>query len=119
LNGFGLFNNDQIMLLGTSKRILAYYEDEQGEAIDGKVLSMVDYNINGAMSFPPQIISFNPNAKNALLLFATNGKKYLLRAEAFKAAVQEEATSYTFVMEDVTQKVRTAKALKKELGLGF
>lgn len=116
LDGFGIFNNDQIQILGKTKQLLASYKDKKGKKIDGKVLSMIDYTINGAMSFPPSNIAFNPKAKNAFLLFAKNGKQYLLRAEDLKKQVNLEATSCTFIMEDIS-KIKTAQALKKELGL--
>ncbi|MCP4439582.1 MAG: OmpA family protein [Aureispira sp.] len=119
LDGFGVFNNDQIQILGNTQRVLASYEDQEGNPIEGKVLSMIDYTINGAMSFPPKSIAFNPKAKNAFLLFATNGKKYILKADDLKKQLKPDMTSCTFVMEDVSSSIKTPNDLKKELGLNL
>ncbi len=117
LDGFGIWNSDQIMILGNVVTIRPSYKDENGNEIKGKVLSMVDKKINGAMSFDPKTISFNPASQNVFLLFDHQDQKYILREDAIKKLHPKNGEAIVLQMENITQKTKTVATLRKALQL--
>jgi hypothetical protein len=52
LNGFGVYNCDQIRRLGNAVNVLADYQDENGERLQAESLYIIDYELNTAMLSP-------------------------------------------------------------------
>jgi len=117
VDGFGVFNCDQIERLGNALPLVASYVDERGEAIEAESLSLVDYSINSVLTFPPNQIAYNPDSRTALLLVAKNGKKYLLTAAEFAALSLKNKRSYTFSMRDISAQLRHVEDLRGLLSL--
>lgn len=117
VDGFGVFNCDQIERLGNAQPLIATYVDPSGNAIEAESLSLVDYSINSVLTFPPNQIAYNPQSKTALLVSAKDGKKYLLRAAQFAALPLKGKKNYTFQMEDVTAQLRSVDDLREMLRL--
>ncbi|MCH2046041.1 MAG: hypothetical protein MK212_18140, partial [Saprospiraceae bacterium] len=117
VNGFGVFNCDQIRRLENPKQLIAAYVDEQGNKIDPESLSLVDYELNSVLTFPPNQIAYNPKSKTALLLFDKKGNKYFLAAADFEALGIKNQRNYTFKMKNVTKEVTSVSALRNVLAL--
>lgn len=117
VDGFGVFNCDQIQRLGNATQLIATYVDESGNAIEPESLSLVDYSINSVLTFPPNQIAYNPASRTALVLAAKNGSKYILRADAFAKLLLKNKKSFTFQMEDITAQLKSVDDLRKELSL--
>lgn len=117
INGFGVFNCDQVKRLENPKSLIAAYVDEQGNKIDPKSLSLVDYELNSVLTFPPNQIAYNPNSKTALLLFDKKGDKYLLTAEEFDKLSIKNHKNYTFKMRKVTKEITSVSALRHILAI--
>ena len=115
-DGFGLYNNDQIRVLGKTQPLAQVkFVDEKGKKIRAYVASLMDLAINGAMSFHPKFISYNPKAKNKMLLFGKDGQKYLMESDQFPA-VGEKAPE-EIVLRNVTKEAKDLKGLKALLGV--
>ena len=116
-NNFGVYNCDQMYRVKDRIHIMANYVDEQGKQLNGKVLSMIDLDYNGAFSFNPADFSCGKNGRNVLLLFTPNKAVYLLSEEKYKAMNISESGRYEFVMQEITNEVKTADDLKRVLGI--
>ena len=117
VDGFGVFNCDQIERLGNALPLIAAYVDEKGQPIDAESLSLVDYSINSVLTFPPNQIAYNPASKTALILIAKNGNKYILRSSQFAALSLKNKKNYTFEMENITSQLKSVDVLREMLSL--
>lgn len=114
---FGVYNCDQIYRLGTTVTINATYKTPDNVILNNvNVLSMVDHKYQGAFSFHPSSITFNPLHENTLLLFTKSGKIYGLHKNNFPK-VDKETHEYTFEVTEITQKANTSEKLKSYLAL--
>lgn len=117
VDGFGVFNCDQIERLDKAVPLIATYVDENGQPIDPETLSLVDYSINSVLTFPPNQIAYSPGARTALVLAAKNGNKYILKAPQFAQLPLKNKKSYTFQMENVTSELKNVESLRNLLQL--
>ena len=117
LNGFGVFNCDQLQRLGNTVEMFASYETTDGEDIIPMVLYVVDYNINGVLSFSPSVVKMNHKSKTALLVIDRRQNYYLMTSDKV-AEIQEKAPiEQNFQMEDITAQVISPNGLRSVLGL--
>lgn len=115
---FGVYNCDQVYRIKNKVNIVAHYFDEDGNEIkNGKVLSMIDLEYNGAFSYAPANFTCNAKGNNVLLLFTKNNEMYLLGKGEFQAMGVEENGTYNFKMTKVTDKITSSAALSNYLGL--
>ncbi|MBC7865054.1 MAG: hypothetical protein IAF38_18920 [Bacteroidia bacterium] len=118
VDGFGVYNCDQIYRIGNFVSIKPKFVDNEGNEIKKlHVLSMIDLKYNGAFSFDPRYFNCDPKSDNVLMLFTNSGKLYSLNKDEFKAMNITTGGEYSFKMTDVTDKIKTTSELKNYLGL--
>jgi hypothetical protein len=117
--GFGVYNCDQIYRIPDKIQVLADYRDEEtGELIENKhVLCLIDMQINGSFSFSPNSFTCSSSSQNALALFTSDKKVYLLNPEDYRNQNVNESGSYTFAMKDMTGKIKSTSDLRDWLGM--
>lgn len=115
---FGVYNCDQIYRVRKRVNIIADYLTEEGKPImNATVLSMIDLNYNGAFSFAPRNFTCSSIGKNVLLVFTRDHSLYILDAKSFAKMGIKEDGIYTFVLTDITDKVKNTNDLENYLGL--
>ena len=115
---FGVYNCDQVYRIKNKVNIVARYFDEGGNEIkNGKVLSMIDLEYNGAFSYSPKNFTCNAKGNNVLLLFTKNNEMFMLGKGEFQSMEIEENGTYNFKMTNVTDKITSSAALSNYLGL--
>ncbi len=118
LNGFGVYNCDQIRRLGKAVEVVATYTDEQGQPFEPTSLYAIDYSLNTAMSFNPRNFKVNPKSKTAVFVVDQAGKSYLVDADYMAGLDLEDKVSvHTLVARNISDKIRTTEDLRRELGL--
>ncbi|MBL4625047.1 MAG: hypothetical protein JKY42_07905 [Flavobacteriales bacterium] len=118
VNGFGVYNCDQICRVPNRVNITAKYTDEEGQPIKGvKLLSMIDTKYNGAFSFNPKNFTCNAKGENVLLLFTRSGKLYVMDADTFLEKEISGNGSYSFAMREVTDEIKNSSDLAAYLGI--
>lgn len=118
LDGFGIFNCDKVEEMEGSRQLTASYIDQDGNDIEPEALSIIDYTINGAITYPPYQITINPSSQNALFLTAKDGRRYLLTAEDYaNIGITNNTRSCTFEMKEVTGDIHTVQDLRDLLAL--
>lgn len=119
IGAFGVYNCDQIYRLQNRITIHANYVDEYNQVInDGKIISLIDLNYNGAFSFSPNSFICDSKANNVLLLFTQSEKLYLLEKGEFQKININSNGIHTFKMKDVTDTLNTTQKLTSYL-LGY
>ncbi|MCW3085815.1 MAG: hypothetical protein JWP12_3181 [Bacteroidetes bacterium] len=115
---FGVYNCDQIYRIGSALSIQPVFKDASGNVIGQQnILTMIDLNYNGSFSFDPYAyFQINPAAKNVLLLFTSDNKIFSYTAEDFKKQPLQNGPC-TFIMGDITERVKNTEDLRSYLGL--
>ena len=115
---FGVYNCDQIYRISNAKTIHPIYVDAKTKKTIDKtdVACLMDLNYNGSFSFDPKYITLNPKGKNALLLFSSNNRVYLVLPEDLKTMLSENKQP-KILMQDVTSSLKTSDDLKVLLKL--
>lgn len=120
INGFGVYNCDQIYRLGNKVNVIATYVDTNGNPIKNpNVISLIDLKYNGAFSFDPKQFICDADGENVLALFTKNGDLYLLDQPKFKEMNIKESGQYRFTMTNMTGKINNTKDLASHLGINI
>jgi len=117
LDGFGVFNCDQIHLLGKPIFVKSIFKNKSGKVIEGRVVSLVDKNINSVLTYQPDYFAYNPKSKNVLVLFDIHDRKYVLNEEEMKKLPLENDSNVVIEIEDVTDRIKSSADLKKVMGI--
>ena len=118
IGSFGVYNCDQVYRLQNLITINAKYKDKNGIDIKAPmVLSMIDLKYNGAFSFNPDQFICDAKGKNVLLLFTRSKELYMLGNDEFAKMKITKSGEYTFVLENVTERIRNSKELAAYLKL--
>ncbi|MCH2043005.1 MAG: OmpA family protein [Saprospiraceae bacterium] len=115
MNNFGVFNCDQIMRLGKVNKVLASYEDENNVKIEADHLYVVDYTINGVLSFNPLELTYNPNNPTALIVKDVYDQYYFFGKHDLKEMTIENGDVTIIKMQSI--EVSTASDLRHYIGL--
>lgn len=115
---FGVYNCDQIYQVANAISFSPKYLNAatKKEIGNQNILCLIDKNVNGSFSFDPKQITCNSNGENIFLLFTNNGQIYALRSEKNKL-VDLKGTEPEFLMEDITNQVKTSDDLKNYLAI--
>jgi hypothetical protein len=115
---FGVYNCDQVKRVKPDVKVKATFVDLNGKPLtNGYNLSMINLAYNASFGFEPNEFAFESGAETILLLFTTDDKVYALPASEFSAMGIQKNGAYTFVMTDITNRVKTSAQLKDYLGL--
>ncbi len=118
VGSFGVYNCDQIYRLPNRIDVVAKFVDTDGNEIRNlHVLSLIDLNYNGAFSFDPAGFTCDAKGKNVLALFTKKGKFYILDKQEFAKMEITKNGEYTFVMQNLTDKIKNSKDLAEYLGI--
>jgi hypothetical protein len=115
---FGVYNCDQIKRVKPNVKVDAVFVDQNQQPLTkGYNLSMINLAYNASFGFKPQSFEFERDAGTILLLFTTDDNVYAMPASDFAAMGIQRNGTYTFVMTDITDRVKTSDQLKNYLGL--
>lgn len=113
LQSFGVYNCSQTYQVENQIAVAAQYTDQQKVLIENaRTLSIIDMNYNAAYSFKPAQFICNSEANNVFLLWSDNGKLY---AFVKRSTVKMSTGNYSFQMEDLSEKIKDTKDLKRYL----
>lgn len=115
LANFGVFNCDQIRRLGNVNKVLASYQNEKGELIHADHLYVVDYTINGVLSFDPVELTYNPENPTALIIKDTNDQYYFFGKRDLKEMTMKNGDVATIKMQSI--EVNNPSDLRHYIGL--
>lgn len=106
VDGFGVFNVDVLEKQEQEPQLmLASYVDEQGNKIRAKSLSVVNYNMNGILSFAPDKFPILQDARMALVVFSVEGDEYIFSAADFDKLDLTDKREHTFEMRDISAQI--------------
>ncbi|MCH2044350.1 MAG: OmpA family protein [Saprospiraceae bacterium] len=118
VDGFGIFNVDVLENQEEEPQLmLASYVDEQGNKIHAKSLSVVNYNMNGILSFSPDKFPILQDARMALVVFSVEGDEYIFSAADFDKLDLRDKQKHTFQMRNISTEIdkRGIHALREAL----
>ena len=116
VSNFGIYNCDQTYRMGKVVTINATYQNQDGNPIDGLYsLSVINLDVNASFSYTPRQFRFNPDKRNFVVLFTSDGRVYTLNKQALDQQEINKTGNYTLTMNDVTAKVRSSKDLQQLL----
>ena len=110
LGSFGVYNCGKPYQVKNQVVIAAQYTDLQKVMIqEARTLSVIDMDYRAAYSFQPDQFLCNSQANNLFLLWTQNGELY---AFVKKAKVNLQSGTYSFQMENLSERIQNAKDLK-------
>lgn len=115
---FGVYNCDQIYRVANKISISPKYQDLSTKKTikSNGVLCLIDKDINASFSFSPQQITCNSKGNNVFLLFTDEGEVFVFQSD--RNNEQNLKTKVpTFLMENITDKIKTSDDLKKYLAI--
>ena len=113
---FGVYNCDQAKRVINPLEIQGDFVDEKGQKISSfRSVSMIDLDINGAISFAPGQIVLNAMGRNILLIYTANKQLFCISEEELKRMNISKSGTYTFQMKNITAEVKDAAQLAKYL----
>lgn len=113
LNSFGVYNCGQIYQVKNQIAVAARYTNLQKTVIENaQTLSIIDMNYNAAYSFKPAQFICNATANNVFLLWSNDGKLYSF---VKRSTVKMSTGKYSFQMEDLSERVKNTKDLRRYL----
>ncbi|MEZ5013939.1 MAG: OmpA family protein [Chitinophagales bacterium] len=112
LEGFGVYNCDEVYTLADHIKVIPVFRDAQGGLIsDPAYLSVIDLQYNGAFCSSPQFFICSKSDRNVLLLITNSKKVYLLSADDFAQTALQNGRKTTFTMQDYTDRIRSSEDL--------
>lgn len=110
LGSFGVYNCGKPYQVKNQVVIAAQYTDLQKVMIqEARTLSVIDMDYKAAYSFQPDQFLCNSRANNLFLLWTQNGALY---AFVKKANVNLQSGTYSFQMENLSERIKNAKDLR-------
>ncbi|MCC6461462.1 MAG: OmpA family protein [Saprospiraceae bacterium] len=116
---FGVYNCDQIFRLGAETQVLAAsFRSTDGQPIQSRQTSIIEKSSQMMLSAPsPNQVYYTPSKAFDIVVTGTNGRTYLLRESEFAALPLAGRSAADFVLEDVTDQVKTPKDWMRVLGI--
>lgn len=113
---FGVYNCDQIYRVANQITFSPKYLDAstKKEIKKQNIVCLIDRGVNGSFSFAPKQITCDSKGKNIFLLFSGEGEIYALQADK-NTPVDLSVKEPVFLMERITDKVKTSDELKNYL----
>lgn len=115
---FGVYNCDQIYRVANKISISPKYQDLSTKKTikSNGVLCLIDKDVNASFSFSPQQITCNSKGNNVFLLFTDEGEVFVFQSD--RNNEQNLKTKVpTFLMENISDKIKTSDDLKKYLAI--
>ncbi|MBL0316597.1 MAG: hypothetical protein IPP69_12735 [Flavobacteriales bacterium] len=107
IDGFGIYNCDQIERLQNPVVIAASYENQSGNRVDGKCTYVIDRNINGVLTYDgyrqmsPKRFALDPESVQAIVVVDKNGQIGIVDINHLKTLSLEDQGRYTLKLESV------------------
>jgi hypothetical protein len=105
IDGFGIFNCDQIERLVNPVVIAATYEDQNGKRVHNEIAYVVDKNINGVLTYDgyrqmgPTKFALDPESVQSIIVVDKDGKMGLVDLDDLKAQNPKDRGRYTLKIE--------------------
>ncbi|MGH1339093.1 MAG: hypothetical protein ACRBFS_23455 [Aureispira sp.] len=110
LGSFGVYNCGKAYQVKNQVVIAAQYTNQQKVVIENaRTLSVIDMDYKAAYSFQPDQFLCNSQANNVFLLWTQTGNLY---AFVKKAQVNLQTGTYSFQMENLSERVQNSRDLK-------
>lgn len=115
---FGVYNCDQIFRIANKTIISPKYLDVSSKKPikNQNMICLIDKDVNASFSFGVKQITCNSQGENIFLLFTEDGEIYALKSEKDKR-VNLNQKEPEFLMENITNKVKTSDDLKSYLNI--
>lgn len=118
IDGFGIWNCDQIMRMKNPVQLNASFKDVFDNKIEPSVIYVIDGLNKSIFSYSNQNIIIDPYSKPAMIVFRTNGSIALVDKNTIKNTIfaSPAKNNYIFNAYPVESKTLTTGELRKLLG---
>lgn len=123
VDGFGIWNCDQILRLRNPVQISAQFKNQYDEAINVKKVSVIDAKIKAILTYIPDEdntkMSLDPDSETAIFLIGENGSIALIDKESVKNILSnpKNNATYTFKAYETEPSDISTSEMRKMLGL--
>ncbi len=121
LDGFGIFNCDQVFRLKDPILVKANYQGKDAQRFAANRTYLVDDKINAVLTYTPNEdgtpVSFSPYSNNRLMAVNDDGTVVIYTPEQFRQDNFRDKSSHTFKMTEPDTKVSSVADVRKLLGL--
>lgn len=123
VTNFGLYNCDQIFrLLGNGQQeaifVLAGYKSSDGQRIVPKVVSVMERRSKQFFTLPKSSeMVYAPGRRFDIIVLDDKGRYFMLPGDKYAQLDLEKQKSYTFTVDDVTDKTKTPREWAEMLNI--
>ena len=114
----GQWNCDALGRFEEPQKILASYQDENGQPVSASFLSTLFVKENSALSQDPYSFSIDQKSDIHLVVIDRSGNYWVLKDNDRKNTPADDNGNYLYTMTDVTNEVNGPSDLKRILGIG-
>lgn len=124
LEGFGIFNCDQIYRLKDPMKVVAKYQAPKEMPVDWQTAYVLDSELRGVLTYPRDgyadvsagMVALDPKTVQAMVVVDINGQLSYLKKEGIVSSMNESRRRPTFEVTEVAE-VTSVSELKEMLGL--
>lgn len=117
LDGFGIYNCDQIQRLKNGVSVWGKFINEEGKQVVGQTVYIVNKAIRGVLTYGiAQLIAFSKSTDNTMLVVKPDGTLSVAGPEEFKGKNFSNKGNYTFTLSDTGKDIKTVGDLRVIMG---
>jgi len=121
IDGFGIWNCDQMFRLKNPMELNAQFKDAFDKTISPSTVNVIDGSSKGILSYnmvPGAKIAIDPTSETALFLIGTNGSVSIVDKESVRNTISSQKTNrdFTFTCYEIDPGMLSTGELRKLLG---
>lgn len=115
LSAMGVFNLDVLKRFKDQEQIFASFENIHGENIPFKKIDVINYDLNGLLSFNEPSIYLDLGAPTTIVVYGTNDKLYTINPDELAALDLKNRRAFTFKVNELQDGVNDPQELRETL----
>lgn len=118
LSGLGKFNLDVLKRFKDQERLFANFENERGESIDFKKVDVINYDLNGLLSFTDPNIYLDLGAPTTIVVYDKNDRIYSINPAELNQLDLKNRRVFTFSVRELPDGINDPQELREALAYG-
>lgn len=115
LSALGKFNLDVLKRFKDQEKVFASFEDEAGKSIDFKKIDVINYNLNGLLTFTKPSIYLDLGAPTTIVVYGKNDKLYAINPDGLASLDLKNKRAFTFTVRELKDGINDPQELRDAL----
>lgn len=115
LSGMGVFNLDVLKRFKDQEQIFASFENEEGESIAFEKIDVINYDLNGLLSFTKPNIYLDLAAPTTIVVYGKDEKLYTINPDDLATLDLKNRRAFTFTVNKLEDGINDPQELRAAL----